>query len=155
MHYCTIPIVRLLRCSRGNSTSSKLLNLGRSATSYARPLWDTSVTSRQNSTLRYGNQLNILVAAGLHLIPLYSVWGLQPNQNSSHIQIKYIQGVWEASYAVDGHMSFHYHGFCPIRFWESAQFMGHSWPSFDTIIQCLRLSTQPEVIPHSNPTYTR
>jgi hypothetical protein len=52
-------------------------------------------------------------------------------------------------------MSFHYHGFCPIRFWESAQLLGHSWPTFDTMIQCLRLATQPEVIPHSNPTYTR
>ena len=28
----------------------------------------------------------------------------QPNQKSSHIQIQHIKGVWEASYAVDGHM---------------------------------------------------
>jgi hypothetical protein len=33
-----------------------------------------------------------------------SDWGCRPNQDWSHINISYMQGVWQTLYAVDVHM---------------------------------------------------
>ena len=66
-----------------------------------------------------------LFSLGVDLNTILEWSNTQPNQKSSHIQIQHIEGVWEASYVVNGHMdpsSLRCH--CRIRLWKSsAQFL--------------------------------
>ena len=51
-----------------------------------------------------GSLLKLWFTAGLQLTPLCSGWGSNPTWNGSHISSQHMQGGWQPSYAVDGHM---------------------------------------------------
>jgi hypothetical protein len=102
---------------------------------------------------------NLAVIAGRQMIPLHKQWGLRPTQSGSHIHIIHIQGVWQPSYAVDGHMKpspLHIHGRCYPGFGKFlSKILSCCWAANDTITQAMRLKTHPEWFTHPCHTYTR
>ena len=87
------------------------------------------------------------VTARLQTRPLYKQWGFRPTQSGSHIHVIHIQGVWQPSYAMDGHMDpspLHYHGRRKPGFGKSAKILGNCLVSNQTNMQAMtKLETHP------------
>ncbi len=85
-------------------------------------------------------------------------WGCTPNPYSSHINIIYIEGVWQPLYAVDVHMDVSptRYGFsCRPSFWNFVRNLGYSHAISDGEMLGLRLYNQPIFISHQCYIYIR
>jgi hypothetical protein len=85
-------------------------------------------------------------------------WGCTPNPYSSHLNVIYINGVWQPLYAVDVHMDVsppHYGCSCRPSFWNFARNLGYSQAISHIEMRWLRLYTQPIFISHQCYIYIR
>jgi hypothetical protein len=85
-------------------------------------------------------------------------WGCTPNPYSSHINVIYIEGVWQPLYAVDVHMDVsppRYGCSCRPSFWNFVRNLGYSHAINHGEMRWLRLHTQPIFISHQCYIYRR
>ena len=53
----------------------------------------------------FGSDSEFWVTPRQQMIVTRGDWGYRPNQHSSHINVKHMQGIWQPSYDVDVHMN--------------------------------------------------
>jgi hypothetical protein len=102
--------------------------------------------------------LEFWVTATPQPVGLCSVWGYGPTPNRSEINVIHMQGGWEPSYAVDGHMDLS--SLSPptlIRqaFGSQAWILGNCQATICRVVWCLRLWTHSKQIPHQCHIYAR
>jgi len=93
-----------------------------------------------------GSQPKYFITAGWQSMTLWNGWGSYPSSNGSPIPSQHMKGIWQLSYAVDGHIepsTCDYHYMCSSRCGKSNEILHHSWATKDTIVQWLRLSSNP------------
>ncbi len=93
-------------------------------------------------------ELKFLVTDGVWMILLCCDWCSSAAQICIHIHLNHIKGVWQPSYAVDGHLdlsSLLYHHTCWLIVVTLAEIPpGKYWARNDTVLLSLRLKLHPE-----------
>jgi hypothetical protein len=104
------------------------------------------------------DKLEFWVTARPHPVGLCSIWGYWPTPNRSHINAIHMQGGWEPSYAVDGHMdlsSLSSPALIGQAFGSQSWILGNCYTTTCRVVQCLRLWTHSKQIWNQCHTYAR